>query len=121
MTVEYNNYIKNTRDDDVIEIDDQLFKVGKIKFALEDSMKEKVIPERFNEHIKYVGIKTRHKGINWFEEGIDCQILKAGDSGWKKGKLKIKISFEFCPDESETSEYQSPLDEIRQEIQERNL
>jgi hypothetical protein len=44
-------------------------------------------------------------------------MLKAGTNGWQKGKLKIKVSVEFIPDESETPVYQSPLDEIYREIQ----
>ena len=39
-----------------------------------------------------------------------------GANQWKKGKVRIKISFEFCPDEPEISEYESPLDEIRREM-----
>ena len=113
MTIEYNNYIKNLRDDDVMEIDNQLFKAEKIKSSLEEAWTEKIVPERFNEHIKYLGIKIRHKGINWFDDGVDCKILKAGDNGWKKGKLKVKVSVEFIPDEPEIPEYKSPLDEIR--------
>ena len=59
--------------------------------------------------------------MKWIDEGLECEVLNVGANRWKKGKVRIKISFEFCPDESEASEYQSPLDEIRQEIQERNL
>ncbi|MFN9175992.1 MAG: KGK domain-containing protein [Synechocystis sp.] len=46
--------------------------------------------------------------------------LKAGSSGWKKGRVKINVSVEFIPDETELSQYQSPLDEIRQEIKQVN-
>jgi hypothetical protein len=50
---------------------------------------------------------------------IDSEILKIASNGWKKGKLKINVSLEFIPDEpeiqekSESTEYKSPLDEIR--------
>jgi hypothetical protein len=113
MAIEFNNYVKNLRDDDVLDIDHQLFKAEKFKSSFKEAWNEKIVPERFNEHIKYLGIKTRHKGINWFEEGVDCKILKAGSDGWKKGKLKINVTVEFIPDEPEIPEYQSPLDEIR--------
>lgn len=49
----------------------------------------------------------------WINEGVDCEVLNLGANQWKKGKVRIKISFEFCPDEPEVSEYESPLDEIR--------
>ena len=113
MAIEFNNYVKNLRDDDVLDIDHQLFKAEKFKSSFKEAWNEKIVPERFNEHIKYLGIKTRHKGINWIEEGVDCIILKAGSDGWKKGKLKINVTVEFIPDEPEIPEYQSPLDEIR--------
>lgn len=51
--------------------------------------------------------------MKWIDEGLDCEVLNLGSDRWKKGKVRVKISFEFCPDESEISEYQSPLDEIR--------
>jgi hypothetical protein len=53
----------------------------------------------------------------WIEEGLDCELLNLGDSQWKKGKVRVKMSVEFIPDEPESSDYQSPLDEIRQEMQ----
>ncbi len=62
----------------------------------------------------------------WFDDGVDCEILKLGAAGWQKGKIKIKlnVSLEFCPDELEVeknqtsneqgiSELKSPLDDIR--------
>ncbi|WP_019507215.1 KGK domain-containing protein [Pleurocapsa sp. PCC 7319] len=50
----------------------------------------------------------------WFQDGEKCEILKAGSSGWQKGKIKLKlnISLEFIPDKPE--EIESPLDDIRQ-------
>jgi hypothetical protein len=53
----------------------------------------------------------------WIDEGVECEVLNLGANQWKKGKVRIKISFEFCPDEPEISEYESPLDEIRREMQ----
>ena len=61
----------------------------------------------------------------WYVQGVNCEILKPGNKSWKKGKVKINISLEFCPDEPETEEItqsnnseinqtNSPLDDIRQ-------
>lgn len=50
-------------------------------------------------------------GKKWLFEGTECQYLAPGKL-WKKGK--IKISLEFIPDEAE-----SPLDEIRREMNDR--
>ena len=52
----------------------------------------------------------------WFEDGEQCEILKASSSGWQKGKIKLKINLtlEFIPDELDLEK--SPLDDVRQEI-----
>ena len=54
----------------------------------------------------------------WFKEGVDFQILRAGSEGWQKGKMKIKVTLEFCPNEPEKVESESPLDDIRKAINE---
>ena len=60
-------------------------------------------------------LSQRRKGAKRvFEEGVCFQILKAGSSGWQKGKLRINVTLEFIPDEPE--ENKSPLDDVRQEI-----
>jgi hypothetical protein len=54
--------------------------------------------------------------INHWNNGIDCEFLEP-KKGWKKGIVKIKILLEFSstePDEPEKLE--SPLDEIRQTL-----
>lgn len=48
-------------------------------------------------------------GKKWCFDGVECEILSPSKL-WRKGK--IKISLEFIPDE-----YESPLDEIRREMQ----
>ncbi|MBD2119436.1 KGK domain-containing protein [Trichocoleus sp. FACHB-262] len=60
---------------------------------------------------------------DWFSKGIDCEILRTDAKGWKKGKLRIRIAVEFCPDEAEevtegidllNEQVKSSLDNIRQ-------
>lgn len=59
----------------------------------------------------------------WFNEGLDCKILKPGAKRWRRGK--VRISLEFEPEELEVAEASkssepeaskviSPLDNIRQ-------
>ncbi len=56
----------------------------------------------------------------FFAEGANCNLLQPDGKGWQKGK--IKICFEFIPEENESVETQSdsvethcsPLDKIRQ-------
>ncbi|MBE9202568.1 hypothetical protein IQ218_02660 [Synechocystis salina LEGE 06099] len=116
MIINYNNFLESLNDDDVLELFEQLIKSKDLKFALDESFGEP-IQKRLVEHLKYRGIETKDKREIWFDKGAECRILKAGASGWKKGRVKINVSVEFIPDEPETNKYQSPLDEIRQEIQ----
>lgn len=77
----------------------------------------------------YEGMK-RHFGRSdvWFSEGLDCEALVPGNT-WRKGK--IRICFEFCPEDGEDFDnndlgheeaadevvVEYPLDEVRQTIE----
>ena len=57
---------------------------------------------------------------NWNESGVKAEILDPKSGGWKKGKIRMRVVLEFCPDESEEiaiddSENNS-LDDIRKTI-----
>jgi len=121
MDLEYNDYLKNIRDDDILEqqVEQQetLFKIGKVKSALESAFDNNIPTALASHFYKNVQLSLLGKLTDWFTQGVDCRILKAGSDGWKKGKLKIRVVVEFIPDEPEISEYQSPLDEIRREMQ----
>ncbi len=65
----------------------------------------------------------------WFNEGINCEILKFGAKSWQKEKVKIRISLEFCLDKPafeetaasnqlEAAHSESPLDDLRQMMHE---
>jgi KGK domain len=64
--------------------------------------------------------RNNQKIMNALLSGINCNLLQPDGKGWEKGKLKI--CFEFIPEESELIAAQSnlvepnlsPLDEIRQ-------
>jgi KGK domain len=45
-------------------------------------------------------------------EGLECEILQPGSQAWKKGKIKIRLEFEFIPDDTT---HLSELDEFREE------
>ncbi len=70
--------------------------------------------------------KTEHVE-GWFEEGVDCEVLRLGAKSWQKGKVRLKISLEFCPDNPQPEEIEasnetdanlseSSLDDLRQKI-----
>jgi KGK domain len=70
--------------------------------------------------------KDNSKINNELLSGINCNLLQPDGKGWQKGKLKI--CFEFIPEENEpvaTQEppvqtHNSPLDEIRNSLVESN-
>lgn len=45
----------------------------------------------------------------YIREGLEAELLNVGSTTWKKGKVRIKVSIEFCPDEPE-----SILDDFRE-------
>lgn len=49
----------------------------------------------------------------WLDTGKTCEVLHLGAKQWKKGRVRVKVTVEFCPNELE-----SPLDDIRQKITE---
>ena len=57
---------------------------------------------------------------NLLGDGLDSEILKIGAKGWQKGKLRIKVTIEFCPDQSEIPQPESPLDDLRQMLNQEN-
>jgi hypothetical protein len=136
--MEYNSYLQECGDDGVISFSSQIYKIGKIKQALDQAFGGKV-PHVLIESLESQGIQEariyrRSGGGNpneanyyWFREGKDCEILRIGSNGWQKGKLRIKVSLEFCPDEPEVEEIvaneeivptESPLDDLRQIMKE---
>jgi KGK domain len=57
--------------------------------------------------------KNNLKVNNVLLSGVNCDLLQLDGKGWQKGKLKI--CFEFIPEENNSIEtHTSPLDQIRQ-------
>jgi KGK domain len=87
-------------------------------------------PGQFIAHMKFIlarhaGNRTNENLETWLEEGVDCETLKFGAKSWQKGKVRLKVSVEFCPNEPEIDETlateepqqpESPLDDLRQMI-----
>ena len=62
-----------------------------------------------------------------FGEGIAGKVLRFGSPAWQQGKIRVKITVEFCPDEAEVKETpdnnlleispaESPLDDLRRQL-----
>ncbi|MEA5537289.1 KGK domain-containing protein [Crocosphaera sp. XPORK-15E] len=120
---DHNEYLEN--DDDVIAFGaDSMRKISKfkniIRLFLEGELSNKLV-----EYLEKSGIQCakiydyKNRSTNnykWLTNGKDCEILKVGSNGWKKGKIRLKITLEFIPDEPEINEPESPLDDIRQSM-----
>ena len=86
-----------------------------MKFAFNDPNQ---IPDSIFDLLRANAVNINPKDA--FGNGLDGEVLKIGAKGWQKGKLKIRVTAEFYPDEPEISEPESPLDDIRQMINQEN-
>ena len=109
-------YLSECNIKDVISFNtDKWISIGKIKEIIQKAFSQIGI-DSIRTHISNNSeFKNSH---NWFLEGEECEILKAGSEGWQKGRLKINVTLEFISDEPEKTE--SPLDDVRQEIDSRD-
>mgnify|MGYP000518823907 CR=1 FL=1 len=101
-----------------IVISHSTFRVGELTEALMQDLSSFVTAD-------YGGKQKECLEKGWFEDSINCEILRLGGKNWQKGKVRIKVTLEFCPDEpeieeilgnnqSEINQTESPLDDIRQ-------
>lgn len=79
------------------------------------------LPERLNK--TGLGIPPSHKGsCSSWSNYVVAEILEPKSGEWKKGKMRMRVILEFCPDEPEEAESNllqqngSSLDDIRQNI-----
>lgn len=130
--------LSNCGNDDALSFGDAMLKVEKLKETVNEVLPEYTLGQTLNKSLSQqkldidVGLDTDEKPNayeNWFGQGIDCEILSVGAQGWQKGKIKLKlnVTIEFCPDEpeveetpendeSETSQPESPLDDLRRQF-----
>lgn len=137
--MKYISDLTDLADDEVVMFGSELIKAEKLKAALDSAFSSKVqdsIQTTLDSYKVQVNVERSGKknggnsfsyiyGKNsWFQDGVSCEVLKLGAPQWKKGKLQLKVSLEFLPDEPEEQEVggaldpanESPLDEIRQLI-----
>jgi hypothetical protein len=96
--------------DVVIDFDGYILKASQLDVALSKVILDNGSLKHLNhelEHIKSRVLPSVKNPDDWINNGVDCQILKPSKN-WQKGKLRMKVSLEFCPDKPE-----SPLDDYR--------
>jgi len=114
-----NNQFSSLLDDEgAINIQEPSMILGKPKMFKINYLKKAILSEFLNISIECIekSDSINDENLKLINEGLECEILKLGSNNWKQGKARINISLEFCPDESEIPEYESPLDEIRREM-----
>lgn len=125
--MEDNSFLQNYGNDDVFSSASGMFKVSRLTQAMKYAFSSP-LQTALDEVLKSQGVEIqttfydpklrRSCQKEWFGEGVNCEILKIGAKGWQKGKLRIRVTLEFCPDEPEISQPESPLDDIRRMINE---
>ena len=121
MNTENNfRYIEHEDSNGVVSFDNgTTFKVNKIMESINNFFQQSVL-NGLSEKLKQVGLgSTPNKG--YFSSGVNAEILEPKSGEWKKGKVRMRVILEFCPDEPEVVKEDSiqrinSLDDIRQTI-----
>ncbi len=126
--MEYDTFLQKCNDDDVLELESQIVKLSAFSSNLDRALKWNsnqdallvVVRCMKTPPLSNTNVKQLFDG-----DGIDANILRIGSQGWKKGKIELKLTLEFYPNEPEIEETikvnnteinrtSSPLDDIRQ-------
>jgi hypothetical protein len=119
--MEYNYYLQNSTNDDVIQVYDTIYRIGQFKTGIQLSFidESKVLPSLYSVlYDKKIYLETTSQLKNLLNEGADAEVLKIGAKGWQKGKLRVRVTLEFEPEEPEINEPESPLDDLRRMMNE---
>lgn len=79
-----------------------MFKVGEFMLTVKEQFDHHGL-NALRERLKSRGEIPGNSNM-WFDKGVDCEILSPINNGWQKGKIRIKVTLEFCPDELEIPE-----------------
>lgn len=111
--------------DGVIKFYNSMFKFTELIKAIKNAFQSKGLDELDNNLRSRGGVPIWREMKNlWFNDGVEAEVLRLNRQGWQKGKIRIQILLEFCPDEpeitqtSETTDNESPLDDLRRMINE---
>ncbi len=96
-------------DDDVIAFGEAMFRSGKLKKAISQSFDGSVgrsIDQKLRQHgleipVRMIGsTRLANEHCQWFDEGINCEILDLATRKWCKGKVRVQVSVEFLVEDS---------------------
>ena len=89
--------------------------------TLNSFFKQSVL-NNLSEQLKQAGLGTPPNHQNEWNKSVEAEILEPKSGDWKKGKIRMRVILEFCPDEPEeikennSSDNSNSLDDIRQTI-----
>lgn len=97
------------------------FKISQLMEKLNSFLVQSVL-YKLSERLSQAGLGTPpNYQANW-NKSIDAEILEPQSRVWRKGKVRMRVILEFCPDEPEVIEKDAnqqngnSLDDIRQTI-----
>lgn len=96
-------------DDDVIAFGEAMFRSGKLKKAIAQSFDGSVgraIDQKLRQSgleipVRMIGsTRLANEHCQWFEEGINCEILDLSTRQWCKGKVRVSVAVEFLVEDT---------------------
>jgi hypothetical protein len=100
--MEENFNIKNFSKEDVISFNAGICKAAKIIEQFRSILVHDIAPTLGGLLNRKIGFFVMPQ-YDLFKQGINCEVLKVGAKGWQKGKIQLKITLEFCPEETENN------------------
>ena len=122
-----NNNLENLNQKGIITFGKTALKVEVFNQTVRDAFERySEVGNAFLSALHRQGIKVDPTSIvknwenrSWFSDGLKCEVLQPGEH-WQKGKLRVKVAIEFVHDAPEADlPLESPLDEIRQMMDDR--
>lgn len=126
----------NLNNDDVLSFSDQTFKISQINQRLQlgvDSINQSGYGSSLLDIFRNQ-LPIQAARINWQSTIMNGEVLILASQSWQKGKIKIHVDIdnvkgklaimnvrvEFCPDEPKIIPPESPLDDLRQMMNQEN-
>ena len=97
------------------------FKISNFMEKLNSFFIQSVL-NNLSEQLKQAGLGTPPTHREEWNKNVDAEFLEPKSGEWKKGKVRMRVILEFCPDEPEETkennmeQTNNSLDDIRQTI-----
>lgn len=106
----FNTALGGLDDQAILVFNNTTHSVKELRYAIDVAMLSD-LPQELVESLKSQGIQIELgtidpngrwqslKETSWFQTGVDCKVQQPNTPVTQSGKLKLKISLEFCPNE----------------------